>query len=125
MTPIMSNFPKIHANKQPRRPHFIEEWANRRGLRQADLAREIGADKSVVSRWYAGGSPGLDHQERLAALFGVDRDDLFRHPDDNWIKRLFETHQSLVDALKERDAEELHRIEQMIRLTFPKKAVNQ
>ena len=120
----MTNPPKIHANKQPRRPHFIEQWAELRHLRQADLARELGADKSVVSRWYAGGSPGLDHQERLAALFDIDREDLFRHPDDNWLKRLFERRQELVELLQERNDSELDRIEQMIRLAFPKKVAN-
>lgn len=113
---------KIHANKQPRRPHFISEWAERRGLSQADLARELPADKSVVSRWFAGASPGKEHQEKLAALFSIEPDEIFRHPDDNWLRRFFADRTEFLELLKERDAEELDRIEKMIRLTFPKKA---
>jgi hypothetical protein len=35
--------------KQPNRPHFIEQWASRRAVGMAELARAIGADKSLVS----------------------------------------------------------------------------
>lgn len=59
---------RIHKGKQPRRPHFIQEWAEKRGLSNTDLAREIGADKSVISRWYSGTSPSVEYQEKLAAL---------------------------------------------------------
>lgn len=111
----------VTATKQPRRPHYIEEWANRRNMNQADLARELNADKSVVSRWYAGGSPGKDYQDRLAALFGVDRDELFRHPEDNWLKRFFQKRKNLLNLLRTKNDEELSRIEQMIELSFPKK----
>jgi hypothetical protein len=38
----------IHASKQPRRPHYIPEWAEKRGLTQAGLSRELGADKSTA-----------------------------------------------------------------------------
>lgn len=107
----MAKVPKIHSSKQPRRPHFIEEWAERRNLSQADLARELGADKSVVSRWFNGASPGADWQDRLAALFHCEPDALFRHPNDDWIKRFFEG----------RTAEEIEHIQRSLEIIFPKK----
>ena len=36
----MSEITLIHASKQPRRPHYIEAWAELRGLSQADIARD-------------------------------------------------------------------------------------
>ncbi|MDX3927653.1 MAG: helix-turn-helix domain-containing protein [Shinella sp.] len=72
----------IRCSKQPRRPHYIAEWAEAQELTQADLARELGADKSVVSRWFNGTTPGVEWQERLAALFHCEPESLFRHPDE-------------------------------------------
>ena len=117
----MAKIVKIHTSKQPRRPHFIQEWASRYHLRQADLAREIGVDKSVVNRWWAGASPGEDHQANLAARFMIDRDDLFRHPHDAIMKNLFRNRKKLFDLLVDRDDSELDRIEQLIALTVPRK----
>ncbi|MGB3387467.1 MAG: helix-turn-helix transcriptional regulator [Pseudaminobacter sp.] len=102
---------RIHKGKQPRRPHFIQEWAEKRGLSNTDLAREIGADKSVISRWYSGTSPSVEYQEKLAALFGCDRESLFRHPDDDWLVRFF----------RDRSIEELQRMKQMLEAAFPRK----
>ena len=105
----MSQPASIHKGKQPRRPHFIKEWAERRGLRQVDLATELDADPSVISRWYSGGSPSKEWQERLAALFHIERDSLFRHPDDDWIARF----------LRGRDQAEVDRIKAMMLAAFP------
>lgn len=99
------------ASKQPRRPHYIEAWAELRNLKQADLARELGADKGLVSRWFNGSTPGVEWQERLAALFQCEVDDLFRHPNDNWIKRFFEG----------RSEEEIEHIKRSLEVTFPKR----
>jgi transcriptional regulator with XRE-family HTH domain len=96
----------------------------RRNLSPADMSRQIGADKSVISRWLSGASPTKVYQERLAALFSIEPHELFRHPDDNWLARFFAERAELMALLKERDAEELDRIEKMIRLTFPPKAAN-
>jgi len=109
--------PRIHKGKQPNRPHFIEEWAKLRGFKkQADLAAELDTDKSVVSRWYNGTSPAEDYQERLAALFHIPRDHLFRHPDevtnDDWIARFF----------RRLEPDELDRAKQMLEAAFPVKA---
>lgn len=108
----MSEITQIHKGKQPRRPHFVPEWATSRGLRQSDLARELEADKSLVSRWYSGSTPGLEWQERLAALFHCEPESLFRHPDDDWLARF----------LRGRPAEEIERIKTTLEMAFPRKA---
>jgi transcriptional regulator with XRE-family HTH domain len=102
---------RIHKSKQPRRPHFIAEWAAKRNLSPTDLAREIGADKSVISRWYSGTSPSVEYQEKLAALFGCEPEAIFRHPDDDWIARFF----------RDRSLDELKRMQQMLEAAFPRK----
>ena len=107
----MGKEPRIHRSKQPNRPHFIEDWATRRQLSQADLARELGADKSVVSRWFGGSTPGIEWQEKLAALFHCERDALFRHPDDDWLRRFFQG----------RSPDEIKHIKSSLEVTFPKK----
>ena len=101
----------IYKGRQPRRPHFIEEWATARGYNQADLARELDADKSVVSRWFSGTTPGVEWQERLAALFHCEPEALFRHPDDDWLAKFFEG----------RSRAEIEKMKQVLELTFPKK----
>lgn len=100
---------QIYRNRQPRRPHYIPEWAEARGLTQADLARELDADKSVISRWFSGTTPSVEWQEKLAALFGVVPEALFRHPDDDWIARF----------LRGRDPEEVDRIKRTLESAFP------
>lgn len=106
----MPNTVKIHQTKQPRRPHFIVEWAELRGLKQADLVEALGADKSVVSRWFSGTSPGVEWQEKLAAFFGTDPDGIFRHPDDDWMTRF----------LRGRKREEVERIKTTLEAAFPR-----
>jgi len=107
----MSNPDPVHKSKQPRRPHFITEWAERRNLSQADLARELDADKSIVSRWFSGSTPGIDYQARLAALFNCEPEALFRHPDDDWLSRFFAN----------RSQDEVERMKQLLELAFPKR----
>ena len=106
----MPNVSKIHPSKQPRRPHFIPEWAGLRQLTQADLARELGADKSLVSRWFSGSSPGKAWQVKLAAMFETEPDALFRHPDDDWLARFFAG----------RKREEIDRIKATLEAAFPR-----
>lgn len=101
---------RIHTQKQPRRPHFVAEWAAIRGLKQADLARELNADKGLVSRWFNGSTPGLEWQERLAAYFHVEADALFRHPDDDWLTKFF----------RDRSHDEIERIKQTLEVAFPR-----
>lgn len=93
------------------RIHFIEEWAERRGLKQADICRALDVDKSTVSRWFDGVLPQVKHLEPLAELFEVEPNALFRHPDDDWLARFF----------KERDEEERARIKATLEAAFPRK----
>lgn len=79
-------------------------------MSQADLARELDADKSVVSRWFNGTTPGLDWQERLAALFHCEPEALFRHPDDDWVARFF----------RNRSRDELERMKKLLEAAFPR-----
>jgi transcriptional regulator with XRE-family HTH domain len=105
----MNSTPK---GKQHRRPHFIPEWAERRGLAQGGLANLLGADKSVISRWYGGATPGEEWQTKLADLFGCDREGLFRHPDEEWLTKFF----------RDRSADEVDRMKQMLEAAFPPKS---
>lgn len=85
----MRNVSYIHSGKTPTRLHFIPEWAEKRELRQADIARELEADKGLVSRWFDGTLPKPEYLERLAALFGTTVNGLFQHPDDDWLTKFF------------------------------------
>lgn len=106
MNTIMQVFP----SRQPRRPHYIQQWAEERGLTQSGLAEAIEADKGQVSRWYSGSSPSYDWQIKLAAFFHCDRDDLFRHPDEVWLYHI----------LRDRDAVEIKRIKDTLQAAFPR-----
>jgi transcriptional regulator with XRE-family HTH domain len=107
----MHNVIRIHKGKQPNRPHHIEAWAEKRGFaRQADLAEELHADKSLVSRWYGGATPSREYQEKLAAVFHCERESLFRHPDDDWLSRF----------LQGRPRDEVEKIKQLLELAFPR-----
>ena len=110
-----NNVVRIHAGKQPRRPHFLEEWAKKYGLKtQVELAEALGADKSIVSRWFNGASPSVEYQLKLAALFQIEDgpEALFRHPDDDWLAKFF----------KGRSQEERERIKQTLEVAFPRAA---
>ncbi len=96
--------------RQPNRPHFVVEWAVLRGYEnQTQLATALGADKSVVSRWYNGTSPTKEYQEKLAELFHCEPGAIFRHPDEDWIVRFFHN----------RERAEIDRMKQMLELAFP------
>lgn len=80
---------RIHKGKTPPRIHFISEWMEKRGIRPADIVENLGVNKGTVSKWGAGALPSEDNVLALAALFEIDPNDLFRHPDDDWIARMF------------------------------------
>ncbi len=69
----------------------------------------MGADKSVISRWYGGATPGEEWQTKLADLFGCDREGLFRHPDEDWLTKFF----------RNRSKEEVERMKKMLEAAFP------
>lgn len=74
----------------PERIHFILEWARKKKLTQADICRETGADKGLVSRWFTQGIvPNTEYRQTLAQLFGTDVHGLFVHPDDYELIKLF------------------------------------
>ena len=108
----MPNVTRIHERKQPRRPHFIREWMEMKGLRAKDLAEELDVDKSVVSRWLAGATPTEENQQILADFFGCERDGIFRHPDDDWMARF----------LRDRPPEEVKKIKRVMSELFPRQA---
>lgn len=107
----MAQLHRIHPSKTPRRLHFIPEWAEKRGLSQADLVREVAADKATVSRWFSGALPSEKYLEPLAALFETEVSGLFRHPDDDWLARF----------LQARSGEERDRIRAVLDNAFPRK----
>jgi hypothetical protein len=85
--------PEIYARRQPRRPHYIAEWMQRRQIKRADLIDAIGVDKGMVSRWLDDEkptTPGPEWTAKLNACFGGEGDpvDIFQHPDDDWFSRM-------------------------------------
>lgn len=93
------------------RLHYIPEWAEHRGMNQAAIGQAIGADKSIVSRWFKGAMPSEMYLKALAELFGLDEvTNLFRSPDDDWLSRFFQ----------DRDEEERARIRRTLEAAFPR-----
>lgn len=102
--------PRIHTGKNPHRTHYIAEWAERRGLKQADLSEELRVDKSTVSRWFAGNIPSEKYLLGLVDVLSLDSvPDLFRHPDEDWLARLF----------RRRSQEERERMILLLKTAFP------
>lgn len=104
---------------RPRKPppherirlHYINEWCEHRGLAQKDLADGLSVDKSTVSKWFDGMLPSEQNLPNIAAFLGVELDELFREPYDNWLRRFFEN----------RSGEEQARIRAMLEAAFPRK----
>ncbi|WP_137136585.1 helix-turn-helix transcriptional regulator [Rhizobium sp. FKY42] len=69
------------------RVHFIPELAEARGMNQSDLAHAVDVNPSTVSGWYQGSIPTPALQNRLAELFEIDVQSLFRHPADDEVIR--------------------------------------
>ena len=107
----MAKVERIHKGKQPKRPHHLADWMAYKGVTAADITRETGIDKSSISRWLDGTTPGEENQERLAAFFHCERESLFRHPDDDWLARFF----------KGRAKEEVERAKALLEAAFPLK----
>lgn len=90
--------------------HFIAAWAEKRELKQADFVRSLGVDKGTVSRWFVGKMPDETNLPRIAAYLSVGIDDLFRPPEDDWIRRFFYN----------RSVSELKRIKATLEAAFPR-----
>ena len=102
----------IHTTKQPRRPHYLSEWMEKRQITAAELARQTGADNGQISRWLDGAAPGQKWHDVLRDFFHAGREGIFRHPDDDWATRFFEG----------RRREEIDRIKKAMEISFPKQA---
>jgi hypothetical protein len=100
------------SSQAPRRSHYLVEWADSRGWRQADVARACDADKSLVSRWYKGATPGIEWRERLARVFSVEPEAFFAHPSDHWFKSF----------LAGRSLDEVDHIKKSLEVLFPRKS---
>lgn len=109
----MSKLDKIRPNKQPRRPHFIQKWAESRNLKPGQLAKHLNVDKGLVSRWYGGASPSESSQAKLAAFFQIPKEALFRDPEDEWI----------LELIRGRTSDEKERIRIMIEAAFPRQSL--
>lgn len=107
----MAKITQIHRSAEPARLHFLNEWMDKRGVKQADLVRELGVDKGTVSKWCAGKLPQETNLIAIAAFFEIEPNDLFRHPDDDWLSRFF----------RDRSQEELNRMIETLKAAFPRK----
>jgi transcriptional regulator with XRE-family HTH domain len=113
---VMSNVTKIHNSKTPMRTHYIVEWADRMSVRQVDLVKATGADKSTVSRWFQGQMPGIEYLPTIAAALGrEDIASLFRDPDDDWMAEMFRK--------KQLEKEDQKRAIAILDAAFPDKAM--
>lgn len=69
--------------------HYIAEWAEKRGVTRAAMARALGVEKSTVGRWFDGSLPLEKYVVMIADILEVDEPNaLFRHPDNDWLARL-------------------------------------
>lgn len=81
-------------------------------MSQADVTRETGVDKGTVSRWFAGTIPRKPHLILLAGVLNLEEPaDLFRHPDEDRLAKLF----------RGRDEEERKRMIATLETAFPRK----
>lgn len=107
---LMPNVVKIHEGKTPQRIHYLTEWAERRGMTQADIVRLLGVNKGTVSKWFGGALPQESNILALAEIFAIEPTQLFRHPDDDWLAQLF----------RDRSEEERRRMIATIEAAFPR-----
>lgn len=110
---FMSTITRIHRDKAPGRRHYVVEWAEYRGLTQADIVRLTGIDKSSVSRWFTGYSAHLhpNNEAKLAAAFQIEPAALYRSPHEDWFYRFF----------RDRERDELDRMKATLEAAFPKR----
>ena len=99
--------PKKPAPENRPRLHFINEWAERRGMGQPEIAESLGVERSTVFRWFEGALPSEAALPRIAAMFGIELYELFREPADDWVKQLFED-RSQAESLEIKRTVEFH-----------------
>lgn len=76
-------------NPTDSRRHFVPEWAEAKDKSRAEIIEFTGADKSIVSRWYAGALPQPRYLNMLAKFFAIDVSDLFRDPSEGVQHKIF------------------------------------
>ena len=107
----------IYSKRQPSKPHYLARLMARQNVTRSDLMKELGIDKSQLSRWLDETRPATPSPEwahKLGQYFspGPDEDDfvdIFADPDVQWIAK----------KLQGRSDEEKARIIAMIDAAFP------
>lgn len=107
----MPKIAKIHATKTPKRIHYLVEWLEKRRMIPAELVRVTGHNKGTISKWCSGALPSEKSLFEIANALSIEPNDLFRHPDDDWLARMF----------RDRSQEELSRMVETLRVAFPMK----
>ena len=103
---------RMAKSERQRRNHYIPEWAEHRGVSQADITRGIEVDKSTVSRWFANGPISEAHADRLASFLGAgEAAALFNHPLNDWVAKF----------MQDRTDEERERMKQTLEAAFPRR----
>jgi transcriptional regulator with XRE-family HTH domain len=88
----MPKIAKIHADKRPIRIHYLVEWLETRHMIQADLEKLVGVNKATVSKWCGGSLPSEKNLLLICDALSIEPNDLFRHPKDDWLSKLFANH---------------------------------
>ena len=70
----------------PRRPRhlFLQEWREKRGLTQQQVADRVGTSSMTVSRWErqtGSHKPDIDVLAALAEAYQIEPQDFYHHPD--------------------------------------------
>lgn len=87
----------------------MNEWAERRGMTQSEIAESLDVNKATVSKWFAGALPAEANIPRIAAMFGIEVYELFTAPEDNW----------LANFVKGRSQETKERMRRTLEAAFP------
>lgn len=109
---------RIHATKEPRRPHYLGKWMDRYDVDRAQLIEEAEVDKGQLSRWLDEEKPATPSRkwaEKLGFYFqdvGHEDEmvDIFKDPDEERLRRIFIG----------RSPDEIDRILNMIETGFPR-----
>jgi hypothetical protein len=92
--------------------HYLAEWLDHLGMRQAKLAELIEMPPGSVSRWASGKPMEWPNVLKISKALGFkDPRLLFKHPDEAWA----------MDFMGGRDAEEVERIKTAMAAIFPRK----
>lgn len=123
----MAEIEILNRTKAVARRVYIAEWAKKRGLRQADIARGLGVEPSLVSKWVKGTvTPEVKNLAALAEAFSLDDvSRLFRDPEDSddWLDHVFSDkgkRAALKEAFEGRTEEEVERMLSTLKAAFPR-----